>query len=412
MSHAYSDKLLLDETPIVLQPTLAVTIGLNEALFIQQLHYWINYSHHIFDGRKWVYNTFDKWQEKLPFISTSTIKRIIKKIKSEKILLTANFNASTWDRTIWYSIDYDVLNRYIAEKIDLARNAKEEAAYFNPATGEEYPLESVPENLKIPVSPNQFQQPDVPEPQNDVIDPSIESIPLAQNEPMHKFKSDNALGQIDTMQKNAQKSMVLPLGQNEPMESIKSDNALGQNEPIHLVSKTSTLGQIDTMDLVSLTQTIPLENTLEKQHQKTASEQAPITERVAKKKKGKDSAVVDLKSFDPDAYHLAVTSGVDPAAVVRLLREYPIETLRQYLILTISIKKAMRIANPTGWFISAVRNNYSLEQGHNQNLSRDYVPQEIIRKTEEDMMRQYQANIANYPPIQPDSPLYKFLKKG
>ena len=51
-------KLLINESPLQVQPSLAMAIGLNEAIFLQQLHYWIGTSRFVRDGKKWVYNTY------------------------------------------------------------------------------------------------------------------------------------------------------------------------------------------------------------------------------------------------------------------------------------------------------------------------------------------------------------------
>ena len=59
-------------------------IGLREALFLRQLHYWLNSKsgRHI-NGRKWIFNTFQDWRDtkNFPNWSESTLKRIVKKLK-------------------------------------------------------------------------------------------------------------------------------------------------------------------------------------------------------------------------------------------------------------------------------------------------------------------------------------------
>ena len=45
------NKLLLNEPPLMILPTLASNIGLNEAIFLQQLHYWIEKSTTYFDDK-------------------------------------------------------------------------------------------------------------------------------------------------------------------------------------------------------------------------------------------------------------------------------------------------------------------------------------------------------------------------
>lgn len=110
------NKLLIPEHPIFILPTLAQKIGLYEAIFLQQLHYWLTKSNHLYDGRHWVYNSIESWHEQLPFISVSTIRRVIKKLEEEKILLTGNFNSSKLDRTKWYTIDYEALESLLGDE--------------------------------------------------------------------------------------------------------------------------------------------------------------------------------------------------------------------------------------------------------------------------------------------------------
>ncbi|KQC48507.1 replication protein [Geobacillus sp. Sah69] len=101
--------LLLDDQPLVILPQLAVAIGLNESIVVQQLHYWLEKSENVHDGYKWVYNTYEDWQEQFPFWSESTIRRIITKLEKIGIIVAANFNRSKIDKTKWYRIDYDKL---------------------------------------------------------------------------------------------------------------------------------------------------------------------------------------------------------------------------------------------------------------------------------------------------------------
>ena len=102
-------KLLIHENPIMILPSLAQKIGLNEAVMLQQIHYWLVTSHHVKEGRKWVYNTYRDWQLQMPFWSESTIKRSIKSLEEQGYLLSANFNRLKMDKTKWYSIDYEKL---------------------------------------------------------------------------------------------------------------------------------------------------------------------------------------------------------------------------------------------------------------------------------------------------------------
>lgn len=100
------NKLLIDDYPIQVLPKLAELIGLNEAIILQQMHYWIGNSKHEYDNKKWIYNSYSKWIEQFPFWSESTIKRAITSLEKQNLLHVGNYNKAGFDRTKWYSINY------------------------------------------------------------------------------------------------------------------------------------------------------------------------------------------------------------------------------------------------------------------------------------------------------------------
>lgn len=106
------NNLLLDEYPLVVLPSLATAIGLNEAILLQQINYWIQKKPHTHDGRPWIYNSVPKWREQFPFWSESTIRRTINSLKKQDLIVTTNkYNKMPMDNTMWYSINRDILNR-------------------------------------------------------------------------------------------------------------------------------------------------------------------------------------------------------------------------------------------------------------------------------------------------------------
>ena len=104
------NELLIDDYPIQVLPALANEIGLNEAIILQQIHYWLNKTNHNYDGKRWIYNSYPKWIEQFPFWSESTIKRTITSLEKQNLLHIGNYNKAGFDRTKWYSINYIVLN--------------------------------------------------------------------------------------------------------------------------------------------------------------------------------------------------------------------------------------------------------------------------------------------------------------
>lgn len=103
-------RLLLDDKPLIILPSLAAKIGLNESIILQQLHYWLQESKNIKDDFKWVYNTYEDWKKQFPFWSVSTIRRTITKLENNKLVIIGNYNKLKIDNTKWYRIDYELLD--------------------------------------------------------------------------------------------------------------------------------------------------------------------------------------------------------------------------------------------------------------------------------------------------------------
>ncbi|WP_068985149.1 hypothetical protein [Lysinibacillus xylanilyticus] len=91
-------------------PVLAKIIGLNEAVFLNQLHYWKQRSKNERDGFVWVYKTYLEWQHELPFWSNATIRRVISSLEKQDLLVsTSEYNKMGIDKTKWYRINYENL---------------------------------------------------------------------------------------------------------------------------------------------------------------------------------------------------------------------------------------------------------------------------------------------------------------
>jgi len=104
---------LFDEYPVLVDRVLATKIGLNEAIIIQQIHYWVmqNQKRNINfeNGYYWTYSSYEDLHKQFPFWSVRTIKRTIRKLEKEGYLISANFNKNPFDKTKWYRINYEKL---------------------------------------------------------------------------------------------------------------------------------------------------------------------------------------------------------------------------------------------------------------------------------------------------------------
>lgn len=129
---------LFDTAPLLIRPELAVRIGLNEAIVMQQIHYWLENKRKsvkekdrekdrtFHNGRFWTYDSYKEWQKQFPFWSERTVERIFTSLEEKKILLSDNFNEWKADRTKWYSIDYEALDAYEGKKPKKKPSKKEE----------------------------------------------------------------------------------------------------------------------------------------------------------------------------------------------------------------------------------------------------------------------------------------------
>ena|GEM_PF-6572874 len=105
-------RLLINEYPLQVLPTLAIAIGLNEAIALQQIQYWLAIYqekkdlYHFHDNGWWVRLSSVGAAETFPFWSKKTVLRTLAKLRRESLILT-NGQA----RTSWYTIDYDTIAR-------------------------------------------------------------------------------------------------------------------------------------------------------------------------------------------------------------------------------------------------------------------------------------------------------------
>jgi hypothetical protein len=114
-------KLLIQEPPLQVLPKLAKAIGLNEAIVLQQLHYWLENTKTKgakYQDEKWIYNSYKEWREdNFPFWSEHTIRRIFKSLEKQGLIIVAQQNTYRWDHTKYYRIDYEKLNE-ISSNLD------------------------------------------------------------------------------------------------------------------------------------------------------------------------------------------------------------------------------------------------------------------------------------------------------
>lgn len=87
---------------------IAEQYGLLEAILLNHIYYWIEKNRaneaNFHDETYWTYNSTRAFNELFPYVSERQIKNALKHLREEGILLTGNYNKSSYDRTLWYAL--------------------------------------------------------------------------------------------------------------------------------------------------------------------------------------------------------------------------------------------------------------------------------------------------------------------
>ena len=85
--------------------------GIAEAVIINHMQFWIKQNeandHNYFDGHYWTFNSMAALAEMFPYLTEKKLRSAINHLKDEGILLTANYNRSPYDRTLWYTLNLE-----------------------------------------------------------------------------------------------------------------------------------------------------------------------------------------------------------------------------------------------------------------------------------------------------------------
>lgn len=107
--------LLINESPLIVLPSLANKIGVDKAIALQQLHFFLQNPKLGFideNGIKWFRNSLADWQEhNFHFWSESKISRLYNDLEKQGYVTSrSDLNNHGYDRTKWYTLNYDYVN--------------------------------------------------------------------------------------------------------------------------------------------------------------------------------------------------------------------------------------------------------------------------------------------------------------
>ena len=87
---------------------IAKEYGVESAILLHNFYFWISKNAaegvNFYDGNYWTFNTTKSLHELFPYIEEQKIKRVIKTLEEENIIISGNYNRNSFDRTKWYAI--------------------------------------------------------------------------------------------------------------------------------------------------------------------------------------------------------------------------------------------------------------------------------------------------------------------
>jgi hypothetical protein len=119
-------ELFIKEYPWVVPRSLAAAIGLNQALMLQQIHFWSEpkknkkYSR----SRYWVYYSYKEWRRHFSFWSETDLKEILQSLEERKLVF-CNLSIVSSGGPKLYAINYNVVNALIIGTINNATTLKQ-----------------------------------------------------------------------------------------------------------------------------------------------------------------------------------------------------------------------------------------------------------------------------------------------
>lgn len=98
---------------------MAVTYGVDEAIMIWNLQFWIEHNRangmHLHDGRYWTWNSVEAFTEIFRFWTRGQIRRILKSLEDKGVIMTGNYNQSAYDRKTWYAFTDQFLQMHLSK---------------------------------------------------------------------------------------------------------------------------------------------------------------------------------------------------------------------------------------------------------------------------------------------------------
>ena len=320
--------LLIDDYPLIVLPALAEEIGLNEAIFLQQLNYWsqpkLNQGIVDEQGRRWIYNSVEAWRKQFRFFTERTLRRTISNLENLGLILsTLRYKRNPMDRTKSYAICQENV-----AALECSRNEKQAAA----------PERSKPLFNVAPMPDGLMEE----EAKGQSVECMRPNWPDAENQASEDFPSDS-------IKENAAKGQSVECmwpnwpdgsGQNGHMEeeAVKPDAARADGLSSRAREKTTAKTTTKTTAAAAIDRDGEDTRTRVREEIKTSLA-------AADEKEGK-------------YFHSCERHGIDEESARRFRQLFGTDSVLEKLPILRDAQKRHRIENPAGWLRRALEGDY------------------------------------------------------
>ena len=320
--------LLIDDYPLIVLPALAEEIGLNEAIFLQQLNYWsqpkLNQGIVDEQGRRWIYNSVEAWRAQFRFFTERTLRRTISNLENLGLILsTLRYKRNPMDRTKSYAICQENV-----AALECSRNEKQAAA----------PKRSKPLFNVAPMPDGLTEE----EAKGQSVECMWPKWPDAENQASEDVSSDS-------IKENAAKGQSVECmwpkwpdgsGQNGHMEEEAAKPDAARADGLSSRAREKTTAKTTTKTTAAAAIDRDGEDTRTRVREEIKTSMAAAEEREGK------------------YFHACERHGIDEESARRFRQLFGTDSVLEKLPILRDAQKRHRIENPAGWLRCALEGDY------------------------------------------------------
>lgn len=320
--------LLIDDYPLIVLPALAEEIGLNEAIFLQQLNYWsqpkLNQGIVDEQGRRWIYNSVEAWRAQFRFFTERTLRRTISNLENLGLILsTLRYKRNPMDRTKSYAICQENV-----AALECSRNEKQAAA----------PKRSKPLFNVAPMPDGLTEE----EAKGQSVECMRPNWPDAENQASEGFSSN-------LIKENAAKGQSVECmwpkwpdgsGQNGHMEEEAAKPDAARADGLSSRAREKTTAKTTTKTTAAAAIDRDGEDTRTRVREEIKTSMAAAEEREGK------------------YFHACKRHGIDEESARRFRQLFGTDSVLEKLPILRDAQKRHRIENPAGWLRCALEGDY------------------------------------------------------